>query len=144
MVQWLRLRAPTAGSTGFIPAWGMKTPHAADHGQGGEEGPSPSYSPCDSPGIIFPSPCCPHLLLSSPRSLSSCHTGLLHVHNVPQGLCTGHSVDLESSLQPSHGQLATPGLSPPCSTTDMKQLPVHYPPSCSILVSTHNCLLPAC
>ena len=129
---------------GFHPWLGNEDPACCRPWPRGEESPSPSYSPRGSPSIIFPSPCSPQLLLSSLHSLSSCHTGLLHVHNVPQGLCAGHSVDLESSLQPSHSQLATPGLSPPCSTTDMKQLPVHYPPSCSILISTHNCLLPAC
>ena len=28
-VQWLRLRAPTAGGVGLIPDWGTKIPHAA-------------------------------------------------------------------------------------------------------------------
>ena len=29
VVQWLRLHASTAGSTGSIPGWGTKIPHAA-------------------------------------------------------------------------------------------------------------------
>ena len=29
MVQWLRLCAPNAGGTGWIPGWGTKIPHAA-------------------------------------------------------------------------------------------------------------------
>ena len=29
MVQWLRLHAPNAGGTGFIPGWGTEFPHAA-------------------------------------------------------------------------------------------------------------------
>ena len=29
VVQWLRLRASTAGGTGLIPGWGTKIPHAA-------------------------------------------------------------------------------------------------------------------
>ena len=29
MVQWLRFHASTAGSTGLIPGWGTKIPHAA-------------------------------------------------------------------------------------------------------------------
>ena len=32
-VQWLRLCASTAGSTGLIPGWGTKIPHAARCGQ---------------------------------------------------------------------------------------------------------------
>ena len=32
-VQWLGLHAPTVGSTGSIPAWGMKTLHGALHGK---------------------------------------------------------------------------------------------------------------
>ena len=28
VVQWLRLRASTAGGTGLIPGWGTKIPHA--------------------------------------------------------------------------------------------------------------------
>ena len=32
-VQWLRLRASTAGGTGSIPDWGTKIPHAAQSGQ---------------------------------------------------------------------------------------------------------------
>ena len=31
-VQWLRFRASTAWSTGQIPGWGTKIPHAAWHG----------------------------------------------------------------------------------------------------------------
>ena len=27
-VQWLRLRAPSAGGMGLIPGWGTKIPHA--------------------------------------------------------------------------------------------------------------------
>ena len=55
MVQWLRHRAPSAGSTGLIPGQGTKFPHAAwpkkllkDHwgeeGAGGE-GLTPQYNP---------------------------------------------------------------------------------------------------
>ena len=33
MVQWLRLRASTAGGTGSIPGWGTKILHAARCGQ---------------------------------------------------------------------------------------------------------------
>ena len=33
MVQWLGLRASTAGGTGSIPGQGTKIPHAARHGQ---------------------------------------------------------------------------------------------------------------
>ena len=33
MVQWLRLRASTAGATGLIPGPGTKIPHAPQHGQ---------------------------------------------------------------------------------------------------------------
>jgi len=32
-LQWLRLYAPNAGVTGWIPGWGTKIPHAAGHGQ---------------------------------------------------------------------------------------------------------------
>ena len=32
-VQWLRLRASTAGGTGSIPGWGAKIPHTTWHGQ---------------------------------------------------------------------------------------------------------------
>ena len=34
VVQWLRLRAATAGGAGVIPGWGTKIPHAVWHGQG--------------------------------------------------------------------------------------------------------------
>ena len=48
------------------------------------------------------SPCCPPLLLSYPRSLGSCHLASSMFtkptrHSAPQGLCTGRSMDLESS-----------------------------------------------
>ena len=33
VVQWLRLRASTAGGTGSIPGQGTKIPHAVPHGQ---------------------------------------------------------------------------------------------------------------
>ena len=33
VVQWLRLYASTAGSTGSVPGWGTKIPHAARWGQ---------------------------------------------------------------------------------------------------------------
>jgi len=33
VVQWLRLPASTAGGTDWIPSWGTKIPHAAQHGQ---------------------------------------------------------------------------------------------------------------
>ena len=33
VVLWLRLRASTAGSTGWIPGWGTKIPHAMRHSQ---------------------------------------------------------------------------------------------------------------
>ena len=33
VVQWLRIRAPTAGGTGSIPGWGPKIPHAKQCGQ---------------------------------------------------------------------------------------------------------------
>ena len=33
VVQWLRLRAPTAGGMGSIPGWGTKILHAACCGQ---------------------------------------------------------------------------------------------------------------
>ena len=33
MVQWLGLRASTAGGTGSIPGWGSKIPQAVQHSQ---------------------------------------------------------------------------------------------------------------
>ena len=33
VVQWLRIHAPNAGGTGSVPGWGIKIPHAAQHGQ---------------------------------------------------------------------------------------------------------------
>ena len=33
MVQWLRLRASTAGDAGWIPGWGTKIPHTMRCGQ---------------------------------------------------------------------------------------------------------------
>ena len=33
MVQWLRLRASTAGVMGSIPGGGIKIPHAVNHSQ---------------------------------------------------------------------------------------------------------------
>ena len=98
----------------------------------GGKSPSPSYSPWDFPGIIFPV-----TLLPSPPPIIPALTwflplGLLHVHQAHQAQCTSGPLHWPLhgpgilSLQLSHGQLATPGLSPPCSTTDMKQLPLHH------------------
>ena len=142
--------ASTARSMGLIPGWGLKTPHATGHSQGGKRVQVLLTAHVTFLASSSQPPCCPHLLPSCPRSLGSCHTGLLHVHQAHQAQCTSGPLHWPLhgpgilSLQPSHSQLATPGLSPPCSTTDMKQLPLHHPPSCSILISTRNCLLPAC
>lgn len=94
----------------------MKTLHATGHGQGGKKSKS-FLQPTGLSWRHLPV-CCPHLLPIIPAltwflpwrpPCSPSPPG-----TVPQGLCSGRSMDLEFSLQPSHGQLAAPGLSPPC------------------------------